>query len=69
MHQKFFVPFVVGIQLITGATASGSIVSGKAFDRIAIFLFENQDYDKSYGDRTLLPENQFSLPVISIKIC
>ncbi|KAJ2981935.1 hypothetical protein NQ176_g1718 [Zarea fungicola] len=50
MHQKFFVPFVVGIQLITGATASGSIVSGKAFDRIAIFLFENQDYDKSYGD-------------------
>lgn len=61
MHYTLLVPFLAGIQLLTGAAASGSIVSGKAFDRIAIFFFENQDYDKSYGDRTLLPPNLFSL--------
>ncbi len=28
-----------------------SNVKGKAFDRIAIVYFENQNYDKSIGDR------------------
>ena len=27
-----------------------SHVKGKAFDRIAIIYFENQNYDKSFGD-------------------
>lgn len=28
-----------------------SHVKGKAFDRLAIIYFENQNYDKSFGDR------------------
>lgn len=28
-----------------------SNVRGKAFDRIAIIYFENQNYDKAYSDR------------------
>lgn len=31
-----------------------SNVKGKAFDRIAIIYFENQNYDKAYGDREYL---------------
>ena len=29
-----------------------SHVKGKAFDRLAIIYFENQNYDKSFGDGT-----------------
>lgn len=39
---------------VVGQVAAGTVatsnVPGKAFDRIAIIFFENQDYDKAYGD-------------------
>jgi acid phosphatase len=39
-----------------------SNVKGKAFDRIAIVYFENQNYDKSIGDResTLLSPGELT---------
>jgi acid phosphatase len=33
-----------------------SKVKGKAFDRIAIIYFENENYEKAFGDRKLNPE-------------
>lgn len=47
-----------GVQEVAAAAATAltssptSHVKGKAFDRIAIIYFENQNYDKAYGDRT-----------------
>jgi hypothetical protein len=38
------------ISQVAAGTVATSNVPGKAFDRIAIIYFENQDYDKSYGD-------------------
>ena len=32
-----------------------SKVKGKAFDRVAFIWFENENYDKAAGDRTLHP--------------
>lgn len=36
-------------------TSPTSHVKGKAFDRFVVIYFENQDYDKSVGDRKLKP--------------
>lgn len=39
-----------------------SKVRGKAFDRIAIIYFENENYDKAFGDR------EYSVPLWCQKI-
>lgn len=36
-----------------------SHVKGKAFDRFVVVYFENQDYDKSFGDRKLNTATRF----------
>ncbi len=47
-----------GVQDVAAAAATAksssptSNVPGKAFDRLVIIYFENQNYDKSIGDRT-----------------
>jgi acid phosphatase len=47
-------PAAAAILAIISQVAAGTVATsnapGKAFDRIAIIYFENQDYDKSYGD-------------------
>lgn len=41
---------LAAIGQVAAGTVATSNIPGKAFDRIAIIFFENQDYDKSYGD-------------------
>ena len=41
---------VAAAQATAKTTSPTSNVKGKAFDRIAIIYFENQNYDKSVGD-------------------
>lgn len=37
--------------LSAAATVETSNVTGKAFDRLVVIYFENQNYEKSIGDR------------------
>lgn len=37
--------------LAAAATVKTSDVKGKAFDRFVVIYFENQNYEKAYGDR------------------
>lgn len=45
---------LAAVSQVAAGTVATSSVPGKAFDRIAIIFFENQDYDKSYGDCTCI---------------